>query len=293
MSEEVDNMTVVLESYLYLGLSTVVERDHPETEVNLTYISQTSSTGDAGDQYVGLDRFGRVVDQNWYNTDTETSTDDFQYGYDRNGNRLWRDNLVNTDFGELYSYDSLNQLASFQRGELNSTKTGLEGSASRSQSWEMDALGNFTSVTTDETEQDRSANAQNEITSIDGLTTPEYDSNGNMTLDQNGNTLVYDAWNRLVGYLDGETTLQSYQYDGLNRRIVEDPGTATDLYYSSDWQVLEEQVDGVATLQYVWSPVYVDAMVLRDQLYSNGTLEERLYVQQDANWNGKRSPHPF
>jgi RHS repeat-associated protein len=198
---------------------------------------------------------------------------------------LWRDNLVNTDFGELYTYDSLNQLASFQRGELNSTKTGLEGSASRSQGWEMDALGNFTSVTTDETEQDRSANAQNQITSIDGLTTPEYDSDGNMTTDQNGNTLIYDAWNRLVAYMDGETTLQSYQYDGLNRRIEEDPGTATDLFYSSDWQVLEEQQDGVATLQYVWSPVYVDAMVMRDQLYSNGTLQERLYVQQDANWN--------
>jgi YD repeat-containing protein len=185
----------------------------------------------------------------------------------------------------LYTYDSLNQLASFQRGELNETKTGLVGDASRRQSWEMDALGNFTTVTTDETEQERTANAQNQITSIDGLTTPEYDSNGNMILDQAGNTLVYDTWNRLVGYLDGETTLQSYQYDGLNRRIVEDPGTETDLYYSSEWQVLEEQVDGVATLQYVWSPVYVDAMVLRDQLYSNGTLEERLYVQQDANWN--------
>jgi RHS repeat-associated protein len=185
----------------------------------------------------------------------------------------------------LYSYDSLNQLASFQRGELNTGKTGLEGSASRSQNWEMDALGNFTSVTTDETEQDRTANAQNQITSIDGLTTPEYDSNGNMILDQNGNTLVYDAWNRLVGYLDGETTLQSYQYDGLNRRIVEDPGTATDLFYSSSWQVMEKQQSGVATLQYVWSPVYVDAMVLRDQLYSNSTLQERLYVQQDANYN--------
>jgi RHS repeat-associated protein len=69
---------------------------------------------------------------------------------------------------------------------------------------------------------------------------------------------------------------------------VVNPGTATDLYYSSAWQVLEEQVSGVSKAQYVWSPVYVDALVLRDRdadgNSANG-LEERLYVQQDANWN--------
>jgi hypothetical protein len=47
----------VLESYKYLGLGTVVERDHPQTNVNQTYISQNGQTGDAGDQYTGLDRF--------------------------------------------------------------------------------------------------------------------------------------------------------------------------------------------------------------------------------------------
>src|SRR5262249_31550787 len=35
-----------------------------------------------------------------------------------------------------------------------------------------------------------------------------------------------------------------------------------------------------------WSPVYVDAMVLRDRdTNSDGTLDERLWVQQDANWS--------
>jgi hypothetical protein len=32
--------------------------------VDVTYIKQTGeSNGDAGDQYTGLDRFGRIVDQ--------------------------------------------------------------------------------------------------------------------------------------------------------------------------------------------------------------------------------------
>ena len=69
----ISDFTGTLESYKYLGLSTVVEQDHPETGVNLTYISQDDETGDAGDQYTGLDRFGRVVDQNWYNTGTSSS----------------------------------------------------------------------------------------------------------------------------------------------------------------------------------------------------------------------------
>ena len=36
----------------------------------------------------------------------------------------------------------------------------------------------------------------------------------------------------------------------------------------------------------VWSPVYVDGLVLRDRdTDANGTLDERLYSMQDANWN--------
>src|SRR6185437_2241327 len=35
-----------------------------------------------------------------------------------------------------------------------------------------------------------------------------------------------------------------------------------------------------------WSPVYVNALVLRDQSSAgDGTLDQRLYVTQDANWN--------
>src|SRR5262249_36954479 len=63
LSAIVDGSTT-LESYSYLGLGTVVKRAHPEPGVDLTYIKQSGeSNGDAGDQYTGLDRFGRVVDQ--------------------------------------------------------------------------------------------------------------------------------------------------------------------------------------------------------------------------------------
>src|SRR5262249_59869892 len=52
-----------LEAYSYLGADIVVKRAHPQPGVDLTYIKQgMEGTGDAGDQYTGLDRFGRVVD---------------------------------------------------------------------------------------------------------------------------------------------------------------------------------------------------------------------------------------
>jgi RHS repeat-associated protein len=271
-----------LEAYDYLGYGTVVKRAHSQPGVDLTFIG---TAADAGDQYAGLDRFGRVVDQNWVKSGT--SLDRFQYGYDRSSNRLWRDNLVNSAFGELYTYDGLNQVASFQRGTLNTGKTAITGTVARSQSFDFDAVGNFDGVTTNGTAQTRSANAQNEITSISGATTPTYDANGNMTGDETGKTLVYDAWNRLVAIKSGATTLKSYGYDAMNRRISETAsGTTTDLYYSSQWQVLEEKVGSNTTKRYVWSPVYVDAMILRDRdTDANGTLDERLWVTQDANFN--------
>lgn len=281
--------TGTLEGYEYLGLGGVVVRSHPQPDVDLSYVKRAlESDGAAGDKYTGLDLFGRVIDQRWLDPTSGTATDRFQYGYDLLGNRLYRDNLVNSAFGELYGYDTMSQLVSFDRGTLDGTKTGLTGAASRAQDWDYDAVGNFEGVTTNGTTQSRTANRQNEITSIGGATTPTYDINGNMTGDETGKQFVYDAWNRMVAVKNsGGTTLKTYSYDGLNQRVAETVGaTTTDLFYSADWQVLAEKVASNFTQRYVWSPVYVDAMVLRDRdTNADGTLDERLWVQQDANWN--------
>jgi RHS repeat-associated protein len=291
-----------LESYSYLGLATVVKRSHPQPTIDVTYIKQSGeSNGDAGDQYTGLDRFGRLVDQRWINTSTSTATDRIQYGYDRDSNALYRNNLVNTAFGELYhasgagnGYDNLNQLSGFLRGVLSASQQNgpldTVFNPSTTRSWSPDALGNFITITTNGTTQTRNHNQQNEITLISGATTPTYDTNGNLTTDELGQTYKYDAWNRLVQVKNsGGTVIASYAYDGLGRRVQEThSGTVNDLFYSSAWQVLEERTGGVstATVQYVWSPVYVDALVLRDRsTHNNGTMDERLSVQQDANWN--------
>ncbi|MCI0463316.1 MAG: hypothetical protein L0Z62_40735, partial [Gemmataceae bacterium] len=291
--------STTLEAYSYLGLAVVVKRAHGEPGVDLTYLKQSGeSDGEAGDQYAGLDRFYRIRDQRWRKTSDGSHTDRFQYGHDRDGNRLYRDNLINNDFDELYhangasgGYDNLNQLVAFRRGPLSDSNSDnvpdTVTTASRSQSWTLDATGNWDSLTSDGTPQSRTHNRQNQVTGV-GSSSLTFDGNGNLKTDEAGQQYVYDAWNRLVQVKDsGNTVLASYKYDGLGRRIVETVGgTTRDLYYSAAWQVLEERVSGQAQVQYVWSPVYVDALILRDRdTDGNGSLDERLYVQQDANYN--------
>jgi RHS repeat-associated protein len=263
-------------------------------------VSLSGTTGDAGDKYTGLDRFGRVVDQRWTQGTTATSPvlDRYGHTYDRNSNRLTRSNALAAAFSETYAYDALNQLQSFSRS----------GGATTSQQWQFDALGNWTTVTTNGVAQNRTANAQNELAQV-GSASLAYSPTGNLTTDAQGRTLTYDAWNRLVSVADtAGTEVARYGYDGLNRRIVEQVGTLAspaaataairDIYYSQDWQALEERVrttpSQVATnadTRFIWSPVYVDAMIARDRnadgntTTGTGGLEQRVYAIQDANWN--------
>jgi hypothetical protein len=105
-----------LTSYSYLGLGAIVQELRPQNGTALSYIKQPGeSDGDAGDQYNGLDRFGRVVDQRWINTSTSADNDRYQYGYDQGSRRTYRENFVASTFSELYAYDELGQLNNSQR----------------------------------------------------------------------------------------------------------------------------------------------------------------------------------
>jgi hypothetical protein len=90
----------------------------------------------------------------------------------------------------------------------------------------------------------------------------------------------------IITYLNyGSTVRSDYRYNGLNWRIEKTadvgPGGVPDgafdqkrsMYYSADWQLLEEHIDddtdamtpdGVDRhMQYVWGPRYLDDIVLR------------------------------
>ena len=250
------------------------------------------------------------------------------YGYDRAGNRLYREDVAadaaSQDLDELYHYDGVYQLTDMQRGELDhSNPDPANWSVSTpdlSQQWDLDATGNWSTVTTNDDEQAREHNAANEILSADDWPDPRHDAAGNMTLVPSPTTedadralwCGYDAWNRMTAsYLSdgdeyfepgaGDTQIGVYAYDGLNRRIVKTAdGHTRHIYLSQGNQVLEERVDAraVADEQNVWGLRYIDDLVLRDRDSdsdgvagdgslgkANSGLDERHYALQDANWN--------
>ena len=126
-----------------------------------------------------------MIDQVWRSgSGSGTIMERYQYGYDRAGNRMFRNNLVDSALSELYGYDNLNQITDFARGVLSDTNSnGLfdtVASPSRIQAWSLDALGNWANLTTNSTSQSRTHNAQNQVTGV-GSTSLTYDACGSMT----------------------------------------------------------------------------------------------------------------
>jgi RHS repeat-associated protein len=273
--------------------------------MKLTYIQQSGSNppvGDGGDQYTGLDRFGRIVDQRWMNS-SSTDLERVKYGYSEASNRVWRQNTVaeglSANQDEYYTYDGLYQIKTLQRGTLTGTPpSGISGTPTWEEDWNYDATGNWhgsssaylTKVSgTTTLDQNRTHNEVNEITNITESTgtawpTPGHDAAGNLTsVPQplslgNGYTLTWDAWNRLMTVKAGSTTVATYAYDGATRRVSKNDGTNTRHYYYSDqWQVLEERLGSTtADRQYVWGILSIDDLILRD----NGST--RKYALKDA-----------
>jgi RHS repeat-associated protein len=290
-----------LAEYSYLGLGQFVQVTYPEP--NLRY-DLAHGTGD--DPYDGLDRFDRVVDLLWRNQAQGVDVERIQHGYDLADNRLWRETPVaaanGANLDELYTYDGMSQLVAFARGDLDADKSGLVvGTKMLAQQWSLDATGNWSSFKEDtdgdgtwDLDQSRSHNPVNEITQIAGTSVHvAHDRAGNMArlprlADWAAHyNLVYDAWNRLVKVLDAEIVVAEYAYDGRDFRTTEaSAGTTRHYFYASGWQILEERVGTAADRQFVWGLRYVDALVLRDRdVNGDGTLDERFYALQDANWN--------
>ncbi len=137
---------------------------------------------------------------------------------------------------------------------------------------------------------------------------PKYDAPGNMTgvpkpsSLANGLTCKYDAWNRLVEVKDGDDVVGKYEYDGLGRRIKkhvdsQSPGAPDGIdkykhYFYDGIQVVEtrdtttesDQPENLSVVyQYIWSARYIDAPILREDVFSVG--DDRHYYLTDANFN--------
>jgi RHS repeat-associated protein len=292
----IDSDGTHLVDYVRIGADTFVQAASPQPQIAWSLINGTGA-----DPYTGLDQFNRVVDNRWYNTATNADLDRIQHGYDRASNRLYRKNTVADAAGvfldELYGYDGMYRLARLDRGQLNSTNTGIvSGTEDFTQAWGLDSTGNWSSFDEADTggswtlQQTRTANAVNEITGITGggWVVPAYDGAGNTTVfpqpnaPTTANQGVYDAWNRLMAILSGGSTIQQNAYDGLHRRVTKAAsGTIRHAYFSAGWQNLEERLGGAtsADQQFIWGFRYINDLVLR------GTGDAYLYALHDPNWN--------
>ncbi len=309
-----------LAEYTYLGVGMVAKVDYTEPDLRCDL-----AHGSGDDPFDGLDRFDRVVDLLWRDYGSSVDVERVKHGYDRAGNRLWRECPVPAGqqpavhMDELYTYDGLYQLKTFKRGDLNGTKDGIaSGTLKFAQEWTFDSTGNWSVFKEDATgdgtfelDQSRTHNKFNEITHIAASSSHvAHDRAGSMTMtpkatDWNAHhDNIYDAWNRLVTVKDGANKVIESVYDGITRRMLKSvyvSGTLDHLrhsYFSDAWQPLEERRDAAtrADQQYVWGLRYIDDLVLRDHdgdtssatghLGLNGSgLEERLYCLNDSNWN--------
>jgi YD repeat-containing protein len=273
----VKNGSTTVVEYIDTGFATPAKATYPVPNLTLDYTTSNA-----------LDRFSRITDHAWKNA-SGTDLVRIKHGYDRIGNRLYREDVAATNagkaFDELYTYDSMNQLIDMQRGTLDANKASI---VSQYKNWEeqftFDATGNFANYKQDsngdgtfELNQSRTHSKANEILTIAGSTSyVASDKNGNMTkvpkLDNwsAAYTLVYDAWNRLVTVKSGSTVVASYAYDALNRRVRKVVGSETRLFYfNQQWQCLEEYVGSTCDVRFVWGLRYVDDLVT----YRNGSAD--------------------
>lgn len=300
---EIDGSTQVVK-YDYIGADVFAQVDYPgpggETDVQLDFTAdrngerrtQGFTTGDVG-AYPNLDRFGRVISQDWVDGDytvhgssgalpDRTQIVALGYGYDAGGNRTravdarpgsqWKHSFE-------YSYDGLHRLTEAERGNwTGSTLTSVAGS----QQWTLDALGNWSQWKSDwsyngsygdpET-QNRTHNMVNELTDIDIPTSPVavtedfgYDANGNIRTHERDESSVlynddfrytYDAWNRLVkveGGSEWELDELEQQFNGLNWRTWKHSDTLPRYLYNETFEAyFEETEDGILDETHVYT----------------------------------------
>jgi RHS repeat-associated protein len=293
--------------YLYAGLSWIVEAAYPEPKIFMTQHNLGGVTvGDGGDQYLAIDRFGRLQNVRWHRMDASDPEDasafieKLTFGYDKADNRTWRLNhLQGTTHthDEHYLYDGLYQVKGRKRGHLNDDHTAISGTPTRQEDFTYDPLGNwnnYTAIIPGEPtfDQDRTHNKSNQITALDGSSTlVAHDKNGNMTKtapDKTGDWskgygLVWDAWNRLVQVHQLEspfTVVADYQYDALFRRIIRTVDSVHHHeYWDAAWRLIEERTGSAATpaFQYLWGLQRRNDLVLRDTAAAIGGSESSSY----------------
>jgi RHS repeat-associated protein len=244
---------------------------------------QTSSTYNNG-----------VVETRAYGTDNTLTSINFggsgtaignlTYAWDNNHNKT-SETITGTmsNYGftiPTNGYDNEDRLVSFNR------TSGL------TQSWNLSAVGDWNSVTTNGTAQTRTHGPTHELLSGAGQNVST-DVNGNITaipaaLRPNASSLTstWDFDNRMVSADVGSngSVEVSHQYDALGRRVARTAAGSTTVFVQAGQQTIADYVSGTApassTYRYVYAS-YIDEPVMRWQT-SNSTA---LYYHRNQQYS--------
>jgi RHS repeat-associated protein len=298
--DQIKEISTVLAGMRHLGLRTLVGQKY-DAASNTEFTCEDGGTGDAGDKYTGLDRFGRLVETLWKNSsDTKVRS---KYGRNRVGDVVWRRDekahalsVITQD--NFYWYDGLQQVTRHDRGNLTPTGgpppyTGIDPTTRQQQEdFTYDETGNWPEYQSMSPSlvQTRTHNKANEISSIPdpaGTAQPVHDPAGNMTTMPTpadwtkAYACKWDPWNRLVEIKEGSTVVSSFKYDAATRRIekTSDEGTRS-YFYNQQWRSMEERLGGSAVAQYTWNPNDRWNLIRRKRS-AGGTLNETHFVLRD------------
>jgi|GEM_PF-3244127 len=272
ITEDADGSMIA--EYDYLG-NRHLERRHG----NGTRMTFHNGAGDANG-YDGLRRNIRVVHRN-ANGDRLMG---FAYGYDKMHNRRYELDLE-AQTADTYQYDSAYRLVDAQYetpragvvGLPNNeiTNTDVAGLAGIAESlYTLDGIGNWAAFTEAGSTQSVTINEMNEYAAV-GPTARSHDENGNLRI--NGDSRYrYDALNRLVLVRPTSArNVETYAYDGLNRRVERFAEGRLTTYLYTDDHVCEELENGSTARQFVYGS-FVDEAI---QLQSSG---DAYFYMQDS-----------
>ncbi|EDM28096.1 hypothetical protein LNTAR_12106 [Lentisphaera araneosa HTCC2155] len=266
----------------------------PASVVDFTY---DASMREASREYGNAITTDRTYnDDNTLGTLSSSSALSFTYAYDANKNVTGE-----TVQGAPSSNSALSWTAAFDNEDRLSlwTRSGSAGgSPASSMSWNLDLIGNWSSVTRNGLTDTRTHNGVHELTGSAGGSPASYsyDAKGNLTTNKYGSTLTWDIDNHLQSILYSgmdPADAPSYEYDALGRRLSKShlDGSKT-LYVLCDQKVCMEFdlfVDGntgallpaVAHRKYVWG-TYVDELIA---IIPAEGISNTLYAHQDRQYN--------
>jgi RHS repeat-associated protein len=144
------------------------------------------------------------------------------------------------------------------------------------QSWNLSLIGDWDSVTTDSTTQNRTHGPTHELLTAGGSSVT-HDAKGNMTSipanlrdSSDPLSLNWDFDNRMKSAdTDNDSTADVfYEFDALGRRVARDDGTQDTIFVQVGQQTIADYVSGTAAASpettYAWGS-YIDELILRTE----------------------------